>query len=94
MKSRMKKLLAAALALCLIAALVPGAALAAGKTVATGPTNGNNVTTHTTLGEALEKAKENSNAESGKYKVVTLTSSCTVTQTTSVVAGVTLNAAG
>ena len=32
MKSRMKKLLAAALALCLIAALVPGAALAAGTT--------------------------------------------------------------
>ena len=29
MKSRMKKLLAAALALCLIAAMVPGAALAA-----------------------------------------------------------------
>lgn len=94
MKSRIKKLLAAALALCLIAALVPGAALAAGTTVATVPTTGNNVTTHTTLEEALEKAKENSNAESGKYKVVTLTSSCTVTQTTSVVAGVTLNAAG
>lgn len=94
MKSRIKKLLAAALALCLIAAMVPGAALAAGTTVATVPTTGNNVTTHTTLEEALKKAEENSNAESGKYKVVTLTSSCTVTQTTSVVAGVTLNAAG
>ena len=94
MKSRMKKLLAAALALCLIAALVPGAALAAGTTVATVPTTGNSVTSHTTLEDALERAKENNNAESGKYKVVTLTSSCTVTQTTSVVAGVTLNAAG
>ncbi len=94
MKPRMKKLLAAALALCLIAALVPGAALAAGTTVATVPTTGNNVTTHTTLEEALETAEKNSTAESGKYKVVTLTSSCTVTQNTYVADGVTLNAAG
>ncbi len=93
MKSRMKKLLAAALALCLIAALVPGAALAA-DTVATVPTTGNSVTSHTTLEDALEKAKENGNAESGKYKVVTLTASCTVAQSTSVESGVILNAAG
>ena len=94
MKSRMKKLLAAALALCLIAALVPGAALAAGTTVATVPTTGNTVTSHTTLEDALSTAQNNSETENGKYKVVTLTSSCTVTQSTAVVAGVTLNAAG
>lgn len=94
MKSRMKKLLAAALALCLIAALVPGAALAAGTTVATVPTTGNTVTSHTTLEDALSTAQKNSETENGKYKVVTLTASCTVTQSTAVVDGVTLNVAG
>ena len=89
MKSRMKKLLAAALALCLIAALVPGAALAAGTTVATVPDANGSVTSHATLEEALNQANSN---QLENCKTVTLTSSCTVTQTTSVVAGVTLNA--
>lgn len=91
MKSRIKKLLAAALALCLIAALVPGAALAAGTTVATVPDANGSVTSHATLEEALNQANSN---QLENCKTVTLTSSCTVTQTTSVVAGVTLNAAG
>ena len=59
MKSRMKKLLAAALALCLIAAMVPGAALAAdGEAVATIIENGKE-TEFDPLEEALEKAESN-----------------------------------
>ena len=74
MKSRIKKLLAAALALCLIAALVPGAALAAST-----PT-GNFSTVdkdkpdeatkyHNTLAEAVEYASKFTDA---KYKVITV----------------------
>lgn len=55
MKSRIKKLLAAALALCLIAAMVPGAALAADTGNFSTPTSGNPNTPyyHETLSEAL-----------------------------------------
>ena len=90
MKSRMKKLLAAALALCLIAALVPGAALAAGTTVATVP-DVNETKSFDTLEAAINQANGNSAAP---YKTVTLVARCTVTQNVTINGDVTLNATG
>lgn len=85
MKSRMKKLLAAALALCLIAALVPGAALAAdGEAVATIIENGKE-TEFDTLEEALEKAESNT-----KNKEITLNTDYTLTQNAELSSGVKL----
>ena len=84
MKSRMKKLLAAALALCLIAAMVPGAALAA-DTVATIP-NGD-PKEFSDLSNAFAKAQENTIAEN---KVVTLTADYTISSSLSLPRGVTL----
>lgn len=86
MKSRIKKLLAAALALCLIAALVPGAALAAGTTVATVNQNGTDKP-FATLEEALSAASSASNDEN---RTVTLTSDYTLSANASVGSGVTL----
>lgn len=87
MKSRMKKLLAAALALCLIAAMVPGAALAA-DTVATVPQGGNNpAAQHATLEAAIDDAADNQNAEN---RIVTMTASYTLANDT-LPANVTLN---
>ena len=80
MKSRMKKLLAAALALCLIAALVPGAALAANST---------SVSTGQALVEALETPNANVSIDSditinngftvGSGQTVTVATSHTLT---------------
>ena len=86
MKSRMKKLLAAALALCLIAALVPGAALAAGTTVATVNQNGTDKP-FATLEEALDAA---SSASKDENRTVTLTSDYTLTQNVELNSGVKL----
>ena len=71
MKSRMKKLLAAALALCLIAALVPGAALAADTGNFSTPTKGKpeTKTYHATLAEAIAYVGGFTSAEN---KVVTV----------------------
>ena len=73
MKSRMKKLLAAALALCLIAAMVPGAALAASTPTGNFSTvNKNQVEKtayHDTLAEAVEYA---SKFNDDQYKVITV----------------------
>ena len=88
MKSRIKKLLAAALALCLIAALVPGAALAAETTVATVPQGGNNpAAQHATLEAAIDDAADNQNAEN---RIVTMTASYTLAND-ALPANVTLN---
>ena len=78
MKSRMKKLLAAALALCLIAALVPGAALAA--STPTGPFEHWNVTAtakaySNTLSAALSAIR---NFDEGN-KIITLVDDYTIT---------------
>ena len=72
MKSRMKKLLAAALALCLIAAMVPGAALAAdtGNFSTVNETDPSKTEYHSTLAAAVEYATE---FEYDKYKVITVT---------------------
>ncbi len=86
MKSRMKKLLAAALALCLIAAMVPGAALAAGTTVATVNQNGTDKP-FATLEEALDAA---SSASKDENRTVTLTSDYTLTQNVELNSGVKL----
>lgn len=79
MKSRIKKLLAAALALCLIAAMVPGAAFAVGE-VATVNQNGT-VKGFNTLEEAIKTAHE-SNKEDNKNVTLnsdyTLSSNCTL----------------
>ena len=71
MKSRMKKLLAAALALCLIAAMVPGAALAADTGNFSTPTKGKpeTKTYHATLAEAIAYVGGFTSAEN---KVVTV----------------------
>lgn len=84
MKSRMKKLLAAALALCLIAALVPGAALAA-DTVATIPDG--DPKEFSDLSSAFAKAQDNTIAEN---KVVTLTADYTISSSLSLPQEVTL----
>lgn len=86
MKSRIKKLLAAALALCLIAALVPGAALAAETTVATVNQNGTDKP-FATLEEALDAA---SSASKDENRTVTLTSDYTLTQNVELNSGVKL----
>lgn len=86
MKSRIKKLLAAALALCLIAALVPGAALAA-DTVATVP-EGATVGSYSDLSSALNAAHTHNQAAN---KVVTLVSNYTITRSTTIENGVTLD---
>ena len=72
MKSRIKKLLAAALALCLIAAMVPGAALAAdtGNFSTVNETDPSKTEYHSTLAAAVEYATE---FEYDKYKVITVT---------------------
>lgn len=69
MKSRMKKLLAAALALCLIAALVPGAALAADTGNFSYP-NGN--ATGTAYSDTLEQALTAISRYDAKNKVITV----------------------
>ena len=74
MKSRIKKLLAAALALCLIAALVPGAALAASTPTGNFSTVDNDrpdeaTKYHNTLAEAVEYASKFTHSE---YKVITV----------------------
>ena len=71
MKSRIKKLLAAALALCLIAAMVPGAALAADTGNFSTPTKGKpeTKTYHATLAEAIAYVGGFTSAEN---KVVTV----------------------
>ena len=84
MKSRIKKLLAAALALCLIAAMVPGAALAA-DTVATIPDG--DPKEFSDLSSAFAKAKDNTIAEN---KVVTLTADYTISSSLSLPQEVTL----
>lgn len=84
MKSRMKKLLAAALALCLIAAMVPGAALAA-DTVATIPDG--DPKEFSDLSSAFAKAQDNTIAEN---KVVTLTADYTISSSLSLPQEVTL----
>lgn len=85
MKSRMKKLLAAALALCLIAAMVPGAALAAStpQGVASTPDENGGTAYHDTLSEAFEKLKDDRITN----KTVTLTSNCSVNGTLTVATG-------
>lgn len=84
MKSRIKKLLAAALALCLIAAMVPGAALAA-DTVATIPDG--DPKEFSDLSSAFAKAQDNTIAEN---KVVTLTADYTISSSLSLPQEVTL----
>lgn len=74
MKSRIKKLLAAALALCLIAALVPGAALAASTPTGNFSTVNEQAPTekteyHDTLAEAVKYV---SNFANKQYKVITV----------------------
>lgn len=74
MKSRMKKLLAAALALCLIAALVPGAALAASTPTGNFSTVNEQAPTekteyHDTLAEAVKYVSDFANEQ---YKVITV----------------------
>lgn len=85
MKSRIKKLLAAALALCLIAAMVPGAALAAStpQGVASTPDENGGTAYHDTLSEAFEKLKDDRITN----KTVTLTSNCSVNGTLTVATG-------
>lgn len=87
MKSRIKKLLAAALALCLIAALVPGAALAA--STPTGPFEHWNVTAtakaySNTLSAALSAIQ---NFDEGN-KIITLVDDYTITGTETLPEGV------
>lgn len=72
MKSRIKKLLAAALALCLIAALVPGAALAASTPTWNFSTVNTNVTGteyHETLADAVDYVDD---FEYSEYKEITV----------------------
>ncbi len=93
MKSRIKKLLAAALALCLIAALVPGAALAAGTPTGnfSTPTKGatETKTYHATLAEAIEYVSDFSTEAN---KVVTVEANSV--EISGTISGVTLNANG
>ena len=81
MKSRMKKLLAAALALCLIAAMVPGAALAA-STPAKPFTVG--AESFDTLSAALNRV------ENVSVKTVVLDSAATLSENATIPSGVTL----
>lgn len=72
MKSRIKKLLAAALALCLIAAMVPGAALAASTPTWNFSTVNTNVTGteyHETLADAVDYVDD---FEYSEYKEITV----------------------
>lgn len=72
MKSRIKKLLAAALALCLIAAMVPGAALAASTPTWNFSTVNTNVTGteyHETLADAVDYVDD---FECSEYKEITV----------------------
>lgn len=93
MKSRIKKLLAAALALCLIAALVPGAALAASTPTwnFSTPTKGatETKTYHATLAEAIEYVSDFSTEAN---KVVTVEANSV--EISGTISGVTLNANG
>lgn len=72
MKSRIKKLLAAALALCLIAAMVPGAALAASTPTwnfSTVNTNDTGTEYHETLADAVDYVDD---FEYSEYKEITV----------------------
>ena len=91
MKSRIKKLLAAALALCLIAAMVPGAALAADTGNFSTPTKSEpeTKTYHATLAEAIEYV---SSFSTETNKVVTVEANSV--EVSGTISGVTLNANG
>lgn len=88
MKLRIRKLLAAALALCLVVAMVPGAALAAG-TVATVPAGANNPADEFETLEAAITAAGGRNDAANRVVTLssdyTLSSSCTLTDAVSLI---------
>ena len=87
MKSRIKKLLAAALALCLIAAMVPGAALAADSGSVATINENNKEVEFKTLEDALTKAAANGESNN---KTVTLNADYELKQNATLATGVTL----
>ena len=87
MKSRIKKLLAAALALCLIAALVPGAALAADTGTGVASTTDPEDVTKTKYYETLSAAFIALSDARITDKTVTVTANCSVNGTLTVATG-------
>lgn len=87
MKSRMKKLLAAALALCLIAALVPGAALAADTGTGVASTTDPEDVTKTKYYETLSAAFNALSDARITDKTVTVTANCSVNGNLTVATG-------
>ena len=87
MKSRMKKLLAAALALCLIAALVPGAALAADTGTGVASTTDPEDVTKTKYYETLSAAFDALSDARITDKTVTVTANCSVNGNLTVATG-------
>ncbi len=87
MKSRMKKLLAAALALCLIAAMVPGAALAADTGTGVASTTDPEDVTKTKYYETLSAAFIALSDARITDKTVTVTANCSVNGTLTVATG-------